>query len=76
MDVVLAKVPAELESVGDREISEVLVSEGHHFAFRDVSGQLILPGIAEGTELHAFDFSADGRCEVIHFNTFREEFRV
>lgn len=38
VDVMAAKVTAELEGLGDGEVGEVLVAEGDDFALGDVAG--------------------------------------
>ena len=64
MDVVTAKVAAELQRLGDGQVGEVLVAEGHDLAIGDVSRELILARVGEAADLDALDFSADGGCQV------------
>ena len=71
-----AEVSAELERVGDGEVCEVLVAEGHNLTLCDIPGKLVLSGIREAAELDARDLCADGGSEVIHFDALGKELGI
>lgn len=60
VDVVPAKVAAELEGPFDGQVGKVLVAEGDHLALGDEQGELVFAGGAEGRQLDAVDLGADG----------------
>lgn len=64
VDVVSAEITAELEGLLDGQIAEVLVAEGDDLALGNEAGELVFAGVAEGGELDALDFGANGWGEV------------
>jgi hypothetical protein len=48
MDVMAAKVTAELEGFGDGQVGEVLVAEGDDFALCNEAGEFVFAGVGEG----------------------------
>lgn len=56
--MVSSEIAAEVQSLLDREISEVLVPEGDDFALSDEQRQLVSAGRAETAQLHAADLGA------------------
>lgn len=47
VDVVTPKIRAIFESIRDRQIRKVLVSESNNFSFGDVSSKLVLASVVE-----------------------------
>lgn len=70
-----AKVRAILERLLDREVGKVLVAEGDDLALGHEPRELVLAGAAEGRELDATDFGADGRSQVCQGDAVGEQVR-
>lgn len=73
MDVKTSKVPAKLESLCNRQIGKILVSEGDHLTFSNKSSKLVLSCVAQLAELHACYFCANGGGEVVCYNPWSKE---
>jgi hypothetical protein len=76
MDVVSSKVGAKLERVGNGQVGEVLVSEGHDLARGDEVSQLVFAGVAEGGQLDASHFGANVWSEVSDLDSTGEKVGV
>jgi hypothetical protein len=73
MDVVAAEIFPEFQSIGKREVGEILVAEGDDFALGNKEGELVFPFCAELAELHARHFGADAGSEFLDLASFWEE---
>lgn len=67
VDVVAAEVAAKLERLLDRQVGEVLATEGDDLALGDEPRELVLARVAERAELDAGDLCADCGCQVRDF---------
>lgn len=74
--IIPAKIPTELQSLLNSKVGKVLITEGYYLALSHEPGELVLPSVAEGAELNAFDLCANGGSEMIHANTIREQIGV
>lgn len=73
VDVMAAKVAAEVESVFDGEIGKVLVAECDNLALGDKESELVLASGGELAELHTSDFGAGCGGQLGDFATLDKE---
>ena len=70
-----SKVATEFQSIGNRQIFEVLISERHYLPFGDEARELVFTGIAERAQLDTADLGSDGRCEMRYLGARGEQLR-
>lgn len=73
MQVIPAKVTTELQSLLNRQVGKVLVTESHYLALGDKSGELVLSSIAERAELDSLDLCANRGSQVVHAHAIGEQ---
>lgn len=73
VDVVTAKVAAELEGVGDGEVCEVLVTESNDLALSHKQGELVLASIREGAELDTSDLGTNAGGQLLDLGALLQE---
>ncbi len=76
VDVMAAEVGTIVEGLLDRQILQVLVTEGHDLALRHEASQLVLARGSKRAQLDATNFGADGGGEVNRLRPGWEEIRV
>lgn len=76
VDVVATEVASELEGLGDGQVGQVLVAEGHDLALGDEARQLVLAGGRELGELDAPDLGAGLGRQVGDGHSVAEKLRV
>jgi hypothetical protein len=64
--MVAAKVTTKVESLTNRKVRKILISERNHFALGYKQCKLVLPSIAELAELDTSNFRPSGRCKFLY----------
>jgi hypothetical protein len=73
VDVVTAEIRAEIKCFLERQICEILVPEGYHFALGDEESELVFSCLGEFAELDPCYFGADAWGEFLDFAALRKK---
>jgi hypothetical protein len=73
VDMMPAKVASKIEGLLDRQVGEVLVSEGNDLSLGDKESQLVLPGGSEFAQLDTCNFGADGWSELLDLRALHQQ---